>query len=240
MVSWPVGALQGSFPSGRRRTLRTLSIRRRRHYRPISTCRVPAMHTEVRHGKICPAARVPGTTDDRRGKSGHGCLRGRGARLREHRTFAPCALSGCRRPRRRGANSGRHLTRRGRHRRLPRIRSCHRPGLRRGITAGSRSGGTTRRSDVGVPPVLGMDWKEYEDQGHGVLGNASPDGTNCTQMCRSGPPARPVRAGSIRLRLFRGSRRQADVRDGRRRLARPWCAHAGFGCPRRTVGCGPG
>ena len=25
-------------------------------------------------------------------------------------------------------------------------------------------------SDVGVLPVLGMDWKEYEDQGHEVLG----------------------------------------------------------------------
>ena len=172
VVTWPVGYLARVMPNGRKKTRSMSSNRHRRSFRrEVGNETVPGQDPSTsRLSRSRPCRGVPGCGDDRRRQPRPGCDRWDIAGFRQPQVVAPCPLSRRDHSRER-SRSRQHSTApccsgSTAHRHLRPPRPWRSTKHRVDTSIWSRY---TLGVDVGIPPVLGMEWDEYEGQGHEVL-----------------------------------------------------------------------
>ena len=171
VVTCPSDTYARVMPSGKRKTFSTSSNRHRRSF-SRSGQRDPASGQSPSTTRLCRSRTcrsVPGCGDDRRGQPKPGCDQWDIAGFRQPHVATPRPLPRCDHSRERSRCTAQHRAVGGRHRRLTGIRGSHGLGVRRASRRHVDLVALHAWSDVGITPVMGMDWHGYEGLGHEVL-----------------------------------------------------------------------
>ena len=172
VVSWPVAQLQGRFTEWQEQNAQhVIEQAQKTLHASLGESEPPEVRTEVLHSHIVPAL-VDASKEAQMvvlGSRGMGALGrlllGSGSSGLVHHAHCPVAVvhsDGARAP-------DYTLTRPAWHRRVARLAGRYRSGVRRSITPRVDLVALHAWSDVGVFPILGMDWPQYEDEGHEAL-----------------------------------------------------------------------